>query len=83
MFSNRKKLNELKCFSEKSLNTNCETPYERNFSTLFRNETLFHYKSVQLKGLLEINELNITLKTMKIGKSPVADRFPADFFKVF
>ena len=41
--------------------------------------TLWHEESLLLEGPLEIHELDIALNSMKNGKSPGIDGFPAEF----
>ena len=54
------------------------------FSDLVNNiPKLSDLEAEQLEGLLTLDELSLSLKNMKNGKSPGSDGFPSEFFKVF
>ena len=60
--------------------------WEANFNDMFfyNNATqLSENQSQELEGPLKIIELSNALKSMKNGKTPGIDGFPAEFKKVF
>ena len=57
-----------------------------DLSSMFRNleiSKLTKQESMNLEGLLTIQEAEFTLKKMKNGKSPGSDGYTAEFFKCF
>ena len=80
-------LNELKCFYEKLFRNQTKMSNDIDLNAIVgeKNDTstLSHEESLLLEGPLEIHELGIALNSMKNGKSPGIDGFPAEFFKVF
>ena len=62
------------------------TLWEANFNDMFFYNNVTHLsenQSQELEGPLKIIELSNALKSMKNGKIPGIDGFPAEFLKVF